>query len=171
MKKVLFFFLLPSLIVVSLAGCLKDPEPVVCTYDACKAVAPAAEIAAVKHYLDSVGISATQHCSGMFYIIDSVGSGVSPDGCQGVNVKYKGMLTNGTVFDAPNTDVALSLENVILGWRNGVPLIKAGGRIRLFIPPSLGYGSKDQYNPSNPSQVLIPANSVLVFEVNLLQVY
>jgi FKBP-type peptidyl-prolyl cis-trans isomerase FkpA len=48
---------------------------------------------------------------------------------------------------------------LILGWQYGIPLVKAGGRIMLYLPPSLGYGSQ--------STGTIPANSVLIFDITL----
>ncbi|HEX2605857.1 MAG TPA: FKBP-type peptidyl-prolyl cis-trans isomerase [Flavisolibacter sp.] len=152
--------------IVILAGsCSKKedtPAPVECTYNACAVVAPQAEIDAVKSYLDANSITATQHCSGMFYKIDVEGSGLAAKACSVVAVTYEGKLTNGTVFDSRSTPLALSLQQVIRGWTNGIPLIKAGGRIYLYIPPTLGYGA----NANGP----IPANSILIFRVDLVAV-
>ena len=78
-------------------------------------------------------------------------------------VKYKGYLTNGTCFDSTKTSLpTFTLGQLIVGWQKGIPLIKAGGAIRLFIPPSMGYGS----NTVGP----IPANSNLIFEIKLVDV-
>lgn len=146
------------IMVVSLSGCFKDPAKT-CNYDSCTYKAPASEIQAVKDYLTSQGITnAVQHCSGLFYVIDNAGSGAQPNACSYVSVNYKGSLTNGTVFDQ-GSDFQTALNAVIPGWTNGVPLIKAGGTIHLYIPPSLGYGSQ----ANGP----IPANSILIFDVVL----
>ena len=139
------------------SGCSKN-DSTSCNYDACAIVAPAAEIQAVKDYLTTQNITnAVQHCSGLFYVIDNQGTGKKPDACSYVSVNYKGSLTNGTVFG--NGAFQTGLDGVITGWRNGVPQINAGGRIRLYIPPTLGYGSQ----PNGP----IPANSILIFEIDL----
>jgi FKBP-type peptidyl-prolyl cis-trans isomerase FkpA len=58
--------------------------------------------------------------------------------------------------------VAFSLLGVIQGWTNGVPLIKKGGKIKLYIPPALGYGA------NTTSDGRIPGNSILIFDVELL---
>ena len=146
------------------SACLKTPEPQPCTYDACAVKAPAAEIARVQAYIDSMQIAGTtQHCSGIFYKIETPGTGRTPEVCDYVAVKYKGKFTNGNTFDSSNAGIDLSLSRVIRGWSNGVPLIKEGGKITLFIPPSLGYGP-------NPYQS-IPGNSILVFDVELIGVY
>jgi FKBP-type peptidyl-prolyl cis-trans isomerase len=78
-------------------------------------------------------------------------------------VAYKGQLTNGNVFDQQLKYVFSTLGSLIDGWRQGLPLIKKGGEIKLYIPPSLGYGSDN----SNPS---IPPNSILIFDVTLIDV-
>jgi FKBP-type peptidyl-prolyl cis-trans isomerase FkpA len=136
------------------SGCSKNK----CDYNECAIKAPDSEIQSVKDYLTSKGITnAVQHCSGIFYVIDNNGSGKQPNGCSTVNVAYKGMLTNGSSFDQDTTDIGL--DGVITGWRDGIPQIKTGGIIHLYIPPSLGYGPY----ANGP----IPANSILVFDVKL----
>jgi FKBP-type peptidyl-prolyl cis-trans isomerase FkpA len=149
------------LIVISFSGCLKGDTNYECNYDPCAYKAPASEIQAVKDYLDQHNITAIQHCSGLFYTIDEPGTGATPAACGGVRATYVGKLTDGTQFDANTAD--FMLNGVITGWTDGIPLIKQGGRIHLYIPPSLGYGSR--------SVGSIPANSILVFDVTLNTVY
>lgn len=151
MKKLLVVLAIATSVI---GGCSKDK----CDYNDCGTKAPDSEIQSVQSYLSSKGITnAVQHCSGLFYVIDNAGSGKHPNGCSEVNVTYKGMLTNGSTFDQGTAD--LRLDEVITGWRNGIPKIASGGIIHLYIPPSLGYGPV----ANGP----IPANSVLVFDVNL----
>ena len=165
MKKLFSIFAIPALVVFLLSSCLKVKQPPqqTCTYDPCAYKAPDSEITAVKQYLDSMHITATQHCSGLFYNVTDSGSSVAPVACSAVSVIYKGWFTNGQVFDSSNSPVDVSLAQVIQGWTNGVPLIKQGGKIRLYIPPSLGYGAKPYQS--------IPGNSILIFDVNLVRVY
>lgn len=159
MKKILFGILL----VGGFAGCLKnDSGSSNCTYNECGVVAPASEIQTVKDYLTSHSITATQHCSGMFYTIDSTGTGTAPTVCNTIAFSYEGKLTNGSTFDKSTQPVVAALSQLIRGFQNGVPLIKTGGRIHLYIPPSLGYGSSSQSG--------IPPNSVLIFDVTLVGV-
>ena len=153
-KKIAFGFF----ILVFFSGCLKGKTST-CNYDACYDKAPAGEIQAVQDYLTAQGITnAQEHCSGLFYVIDNAGSGKQPSPCSAVDVDYTGKLTNGNVFDQ-GSHFQTYLGNVIQGWANGVPLIKAGGTIHLYIPPSLGYGSQ-AYGP-------IPGNSILIFDITL----
>ena len=147
-------------------GCKKaDNFSSTCTvgnYDPCGFKAAASEIQAVKDYLSANSITATEHCSGLFYVIDAPGAGQTPTLCSKVTVTYEGKLTNGTVFDSKTTGVEFLLADLIEGWRIGIPLIKPGGSIRLYVPPSLGYG------PNNYGA--IPGNSILVFRVDLTAV-
>lgn len=82
-----------------------------------------------------------------------------------VAIAYKGYLTSGKMFDQ-TTDKALGFtlgqQGIIPGMQMGVAGMKVGGKRRIIIPPSLGYG--------NNSHGPIPANSVLIFDVELLQV-
>lgn len=153
-----------------LASCTPDVDTT-CRYDACSVKAPVSEINAVRDYLASANIQATEHCSGMFYKIDSVGSGRNPVACGGVAVRYTGRLTDGRVFDQQTGQpVTLHLSTVIAGWRNGLPQVKEGGKITLYIPPSLGYGNQD-VRDRNTGAVIIPANSILIFDVRVDGIY
>ena len=154
-----FFVFLSSVILLS--ACSKEND--MCKYDACAVAAPASEVAQLESWLASAAITANKHCSGMYYTIDAAGSGSTPTICSGVSVKYKGMLTNGTVFDQSAQPVSFQLSGLIEAWKKGIPLIKTGGKIKLYCPPSLAYGSQ--------AVGTIPANSILIFEVELVGVF
>jgi FKBP-type peptidyl-prolyl cis-trans isomerase len=162
MKKILFGFVILS--VISYSCSKKDAT---CGYSDSNITAPASEIANVQSYLTTNSITATQHPSGFFYKINQVGTGGAVVNlCTMVTVKYAGRLTNGTYFD-PTTagtvsSATFALWQVIVGWQKGVPLISSGGKITLYIPPSLGYGSTAKGN--------IPANSILIFDIELVSV-
>ena len=82
-----------------------------------------------------------------------------------VQVHYRGTLINGTEFDSSykrGEPASFPLKGVIAGWTEGLQYVGEGGKIQLFIPPELGYGSQSVGN--------IPPNSVLVFEVELLKI-
>ena len=167
MKNILF-----GLIIIGFTGCLKsgeDTSTATCTYDACAYKAPASEIQAVQDYLTANTITATQHCSGVFYIIDNPGTGRSVTACGAIKATYVGKLTNGNIFDQGTFDRFIALSDLVGGWINTIPLIKEGGKIRLYIPPSLGYGSADRKDANGA--VVIPGNSILIFDVTLDTVY
>ena len=154
--------------VALLSSCSKKVDNK-CQYDPCAIAAPAAEVTQLEAYLSSNSITATKHCSGMYYTIDVAGAGASANACSTVGVKYKGQLTNGTVFDQATSPVSFNLGGLIEAWKKGIPLIKAGGKIKLYCPPSLAYGS--QVIRDAAGNTVIPANSILIFEVELTTVY
>jgi len=129
-------------------------------------VAPLAEQQALQDSLTAHGIQATKAPSGFFYTINKPGNGDSISSpCSTIAVFYRGGFFNGKGFDSTSTNPAVfQLWQVIPGWQKAIPLIKKTGDISLYIPPSLGYGSKDVANPST-GQVIIPANSNLIFRV------
>jgi peptidylprolyl isomerase len=96
------------------------------------------------------------------------GTGTTAKAGETVTVNYVGALyKTGKVFDASWTrnstfSTALLPTAVIPGWVDGIPGMKVGGRRELIIPPALAY--------KNVSQGLIPANSTLIFIVDLLKV-
>lgn len=97
----------------------------------------------------------------------TVGTGSEAVPGKTVKVHYTGTLENGTKFDSSkdrNEPFAFKLGagQVIKGWDQGVAGMKVGGVRKLVIPPTLGYGSR-QVGP-------IPANSTLLFDVELLEV-
>lgn len=116
----------------------------------------------IKNYLLQHNITATLHESGLYYNIISEGTGKSIDKCSEVTVNYTGKLANNSVFDGTN-DMTFGLSNLINGWRLGLPLIKEGGKIILYIPAYLAYGS-DGVPPS------IPGNAMTIFEIEVIKV-
>ena len=109
------------------------------------------------------GVKTTE--SGIQYRIITEGTGANPAATDTVKVHYRGTLVNGEEFDSSysrNEPTQFALNGVIPGWTEGVQLIKEGGKIELVLPPELAYG--DRALPT------IPANSVLVFEVELLEI-
>lgn len=134
-----------------------------CAYDLDPNIkAPDSEIVRLDNYISSNNITATKHSSGLYYQVLSPGNGANPGQCDMVGVTYKGKLTDGKGFDSSSTTVFFSLNNLILGWRVGLPLVKAGGSIRLYVPPDFGYGQNVVGS--------IPKNSILIFDVNLNEV-
>jgi len=100
-------------------------------------------------------------------IIEEMVTGDGPPATLGhlVGVKYIGKLKNGAVFDKSGKkpfSFRLGIGNVIKGWDIGVKGMKEGGKRRLTIPPSLGYGKRG-------SPPVIPPNATLEFEVELVQ--
>lgn len=103
--------------------------------------------------------------SGLQMKVINEGSGPSPGAESVVVVHYKGTLPDGTEFDSSykkNEPAEFKPIEVIKGWQEGLKKMKKGGKYQLFIPPDLAYGSVPRPG--------IPANSALVFEVELLDI-
>lgn len=103
--------------------------------------------------------------SGLQYQVIKEGTGAQPTINSTVVTHYTGTLMNGKVFDSSierGEPASFPLAEVIKGWQEGIPLMKVGSRYRLFVPAELGYGK------NTPAS--IPPNSVLIFDVELLEI-
>ena len=101
--------------------------------------------------------------SGLHYKITTLGTGAKPAVTDKIRVTYKGTNLKGEVFDKSEEPVEFPLGQVIEGWKEGFQLLPVGTKATLYIPANLAYGS---FSPSEK----IGANSVLVFEVELLDI-
>lgn len=111
----------------------------------------------------AAGVKVT--ASGLQYITEKEGTGNSPKKEDTVRVHYKGTLTNGEQFDSSierGQPAEFPVGGVIPGWTEALQLMKVGGKAKLFIPPELAYGPSGRPG--------IPPNSVLVFEVELIDI-
>jgi FKBP-type peptidyl-prolyl cis-trans isomerase FkpA len=100
--------------------------------------------------------------SGLNYVITNPGNGPQVMAGDSIAVKYTGKLSSGKVFESNTFELQVGRGMVIPGWDEGLQKFKQGGKGTLLIPSGLGYG--DQGNPT------IPANSVLIFDVEILKV-
>jgi len=120
---------------------------------------------------ESSKMTRTRNASGLEYEILQEGSGATPSAGKMVTVHYTGWLNNngepGKKFDSsvdrgqPFT-FKIGVGQVIHGWDEGVMSMKIGEKRRLFIPSSLGYGSRGAGS-------VIPANANLIFDVELIR--
>ena len=121
------------------------------------------EVSNLKSYLTANSITATEDSRGFFYNVTFPGTGSEyPALTDSVTVRYIGKLTNGTVFDstASGETRKFPLGNLIFGWQYGLPLVKRGGIVDLYLPPALGYGCN--------AYPKLPSNSNTVFHVELV---
>ena len=103
--------------------------------------------------------------TGLQYRVIKEGEGESPSQTDRVKVHYAGKLIDGTEFDSSyerGEPTEFGLNQVIKGWTEGLQLMKVGSKYEFFIHPKIAYGSRPR-----PT---IPANSVLIFEVELLDI-
>jgi FKBP-type peptidyl-prolyl cis-trans isomerase len=106
--------------------------------------------------------------SGLQYLVEKEGQGKLPEVGNVVQVHYKGMLADGTVFDSSyerDEPIAFPLGKgaVIPGWEEGIELLPVGSKAKLVIPSELGYGEMGAGG-------VIPPNAKLYFEVELVDI-
>ncbi len=133
---------------------------------------------ALKTYFNSKHITPTKTSSGLYYSIQQQGSGPLAIPGDVVTMNYRGTLLDGTIFDS-NIDstfmhmqplnFTLGTGRVIKGWDEGIGYLKGGSKATFYIPSALAYGPQSRPgNAFNPKG--IPANSILIFEVELVDV-
>lgn len=135
---------------------------------ACEKVTAPLEDPASTTYAPSLNVTLanmTRTPSGLYIQDLATGSGTVADSGYTVSTYYAGWLTDGRQFDSNRNSgqplsFILSGGQVIKGWDEGLRGMRVGGRRRLVVPPSLGYGGRTNGR--------IPAGSVLVFEVDLV---
>jgi FKBP-type peptidyl-prolyl cis-trans isomerase len=139
---------------------------------------PVNETLVLEDYFKKNNITPTKTASGLYYKINKEGNGPLPQSGQKVVMNYTGTLVDGTKFDS-NVDslfghvspfeFALGKGMVIKGWDEGIALLKEGTKATLYIPSNLAYGPTSKPGSSaNPKG--IPANSILIFDVELAQI-
>jgi FKBP-type peptidyl-prolyl cis-trans isomerase len=121
-------------------------------------------------YFSKNGITPQKTASGLYYVITNPGAGANPTPGMNVKVMYTGKLIDGKVFDSnidPQFQHTEPLEfplgkgAVIPGWDEGISLLNKGAKATLFVPSTLAYGAEGR-------QPTIPANAILIFDVELV---
>lgn len=151
--RILFFLLL----IIGLSAC-RDTENLQHETD----------ILTINNYLSQQGIAATQDAQAdffyFFYVENDKNYQPPRDWGLTVEVRYKAFLLDGTVVeDTGASTVRVPLDQSIYGWRLALPLMNRGERMLLLLPSRLAYGTE--------SSATIPANSVLGFEIELVEIY
>ena len=118
--------------------------------------------AIIQDYISANNLNAIEDDSGLFYVIDVPGGEEKPGPTDSVIIVYRGYLTDGTVFDRTpeGTLSRFKLNQLIGGWRIGIPKFGRGGKGQLLVPSALGYG------PQGVPGV-IPRNAVILFDIEL----
>ncbi len=153
-EKVFFFFLV---LIISIGSCDSEND----AYDPYKQFQE--DIEAIDSYLDNNGIDAYRDRSGIRFLIGEIGTlGLPPKLNQTVKINYRGgLFTTGEIFDSNTTEGILSTYGVD-GWKLGVSLFPEGTKGTIFVPSGLAY--------KNQAVGSIPPNSILVFDIELLEV-
>lgn len=144
------FFLLTGIILIS--SCSTYSEEDLSTFDK-----------EIKEYVEKNHLDVQRSSSGLYYRIDSLGTGNNILYTNYIDVTYKGYLLDGTVFDEQTEPVEFQVRGVIAAWQEILLQMKDGGKAFLISPPQLGYGGRELDD--------IPANSILVYELEVVHVH
>lgn len=124
--------------------------------------------------LDNWGVTGVfvEPRAGVRYTVQQLGTGPKPTLESVIVVKYAAKLLkngpNATPFD-DNDELQINLYNLILGWQTTLPTLPSGSKVTLYVPSGLAYGPNDIKN--NNGDIVVPKNSNLVFDIELLGVY
>ncbi len=116
--------------------------------------------ALIDAFVKKSGVAFKKTASGLLYAISQPGAGASPKAGDVCKCMYKGTFLDGKVFDESKQPVDMPIGQMIPGFNEALTLMKKGGKATFIIPPAIGYGEA--------AQGPIPGNSVLVFEVEIL---
>ncbi|MEP7128320.1 MAG: FKBP-type peptidyl-prolyl cis-trans isomerase [Chitinophagales bacterium] len=126
------------------------------------------DVTIIESYLLSKGLKAQKTPSGLYYILDKQGDGARAEAGKTVTVNYTGKFLDGKVFDSSLSpghsplEFKLGAGQMIKGFDEGINMLNVGGKATLIIPSTLAWG--------NRAQGTIPANAVVVFDVELMGV-
>ncbi len=128
----------------------------------------AKEDATIQEYITSNNLNGVKQPSGLYYVQMTPGSGVKAEPGKTVSVHYTGKLLDGTEFDSSIDrgpfDFGLGQGQVIAGWDEGVSMMSVGEKGIFILPSGLAYGSRGAGGD-------IPPNAILIFEIELLDVW
>lgn len=128
-------FLFAALLLAGLSACLDDNGDYLTIQEQLEL-----DVKAIDAYLDTNGIDATEHPSGLRYMIVDPGAGDSVYDSNTIVVKYTGWKIADSALIDQSASATFVLNELIVGWRIGIPLISKGGKITLYIPRVYAYG-------------------------------
>lgn len=131
----------------------------------------ASDTVAIDNFLATNSIDAIRDKSGLRYVITQLGTGPKPDIYSKVKINYTGkLLSSGTAFYSGTGEPSAAFDsrviNYLYAFQVGLPKLPVGSKATLFIPSGLGFGTQIISNGG----VTVPANSNLIYEVELLQI-
>ena len=124
---------------------------------------------------DSAHLTTQTTRGGVRFVFHERGTGAQAQPGSRVAVRYTGFLPDGHIFDATAASggplrFRVGRQEVIAGWDELFPLLPAGSRVRAWIPAVLAYGAAGVRDPDDDSRYLIPPNTELVFELQVVSV-
>lgn len=148
MKKILL------LLISTLIFSCSDDDTTIVNFDAINETT-------IQTYLTTNNLTAEKTASGLYHIISNEGTGASPAADSNTTIAYEGYFLDGTTFDQSD-NISFNLTNLILGFSEGVQLLKEGGSGTFILPSRLAYGTRGQGS--------IQPGDVIVFDISLFSV-
>ncbi len=144
-------------------GCLKGDDSTV-SAPTCTPEAESVEIPSIDAYVAKDSVPFTQDpTSGVFYHITAPGSGLSASVYSDIFFTYNATLLDGTSIGSSSTTVEQPMSSIVPGIQAMAGYLKTGAKIQMIVPSSLAYGCQ----PFSADSVTVPANSVVVFNLNI----
>ena len=161
MKTFLAFLLIGTIVLAISCAKTQSGNNTTCTN-----LDPSADSAALLKFAAANSFTPSKDLTGLYYQIVDSGTGAAPNLNSQIFVTYIGALMNGNIFDSASVaaNTGFYLNNLIKGWQIGIPKIKVGGRIRLFVPSAFGYGCAGSAGGQ------VPGNAPLYFDVSLVNI-
>ena len=125
--------------------------------------------------LDTTQVPPQRTSTGVRYVFRERGTGPLPRAGQRVSARYAGFLPDGRLFDASEAQGGLlkfrvSRHELVAGLDEVIPLLPVGSRAWVWIPAALGYAAKGVPHPDDDARYLVPPNTPLVFELEIVSV-
>jgi len=122
------------------------------------------DIELIEAYVAEKNLDVEVSASGLYYVIEEKGNGKKPDPTDNVKIRFSQYLLDGTLIGQAigDSSIVFNLATTILGLREGIGLLKEGGRGTFILPSYMAFGGA--------SSSTIPANSVMVFDVELVEI-
>ena len=117
------------------------------------------------------GFAQNTTSSGLAYEILKASVGPKPQKGDEVKVKLMGILEDGTIFqDEAKTSLIVGQPGFLPGFLEAIEILKEGEKGRFVLPPHLGYGAKGAMDDFEPNTYLVPPNSTIIFEIELMKI-
>jgi len=100
--------------------------------------------------------------SGLYYYFENEGQGQKIKYTDSVTVQFKGTLLDSTIFEIEKAPVTFAVNEVIIAWKEVLLMSERNAKIKIIVPPQLGYG--------NHKLDKIPQNSILLYEIEIIDI-
>ena len=116
----------------------------------------------IKEWIGQQDIPYKNTDSGLYYYFERMGQGPKIKYTDSVTVQFKGTLLDGTIFEIEKVPLTFAVNEVIIAWKELLLMSKRSAKVKIIVPPQLGYG--------NHKLDKIPQNSILFYEIEIIDI-